>query len=56
MEKEENEYFYAYRRLPTKDLVEELRRREGVEASTLAPNVEATVKASGPAIVLVIID
>lgn len=53
---EENEYLYAYHRLPTKDLVEELRRRDGVEASTLALNVEASVTVSGPAIVLVIID
>ena len=53
---EENEYLRAYKRLPTKDLVEELQRREGVEASMLAVDVEASVKVSGPAIVLVVID
>lgn len=37
-------------------LVNELSRREGVETSTLAPYTEATIKVSGPAKVLVVID
>lgn len=41
---------------PTRDLVDELSQREGVETSTLAPCVEAVIKVSGPAKVLVIID
>ena len=41
---------------PTCDLVNELSQREGVETSTLAPCVEAVVKVSGPAKVLVAID
>lgn len=40
----------------TKELVDELESRTGVEVSTLAPNVNASVGVSGPAIVLVVID
>lgn len=42
--------------ISTRELVDELRRRTGVEVSTLAPNVDASVEVSGPAIVLVVID
>lgn len=42
--------------LKTKDLVAELSRRDGVDVSTLAFDVDASVKVSGPAIVLVVID
>lgn len=37
-------------------LVGELKRREGVEAVVLGPDEEATVTASGPAVVLVVND
>jgi hypothetical protein len=42
--------------IETWQLVKELRKREGVETSTLSPDTEACVKVSGPAIVLVVID
>lgn len=41
---------------PTCDLVEELKKRDGVETSTFALGVNATVEASGPATVLNVID
>ena len=40
----------------TKDLVEELRGRTGVEVTTLAPSATATIRVEGPAIVLSVID
>ena len=40
----------------TCDLVEELQRREGVDTTIVEPYVDTEVKASGPAIVLVVID
>lgn len=40
----------------TKELVEELRRREGVEATIAEPYQDVEVKVNGPAIVLVVID
>lgn len=40
----------------TKDLVEELRRREGVEATIAEPYEDAEIKVNGPAIVLVVTD
>lgn len=42
--------------IPTCDLVEELQKRGGVEAHTIGPSAEITVKANGPAIVLVVVD
>lgn len=42
--------------IPTCELVSELRSREGVETTVLSPTAEATVSASGPALVLVVID
>lgn len=40
----------------TKDLVEELRRREGVEATIAEPYEDVEIKVNGPAIVLVVTD
>lgn len=40
----------------TKELVEELKQREGVEAHIIGPSALITVQADGPAIVLVVID
>lgn len=40
----------------TKDLVEELRRREGVEATIAEPYEDVEIKVIGPAIVLVVTD
>lgn len=42
--------------IETEALVTELMHRDGVETTTLAPDVFADVKATGPAIVLVVID
>ena len=42
--------------VPTCELVEELKRREGVESVELSPYAEATVAAEGPAVVLVVTD
>lgn len=41
---------------PTAQLVEELKKREGVEANEIGPTAKITVDADGPAIVLVVID
>lgn len=40
----------------TKDLVEELRRREGVEVTIAEPYEDVEIKVNGPAIVLVVTD
>ena len=40
----------------TKELVDELRTRDGVEAHAVGPNASMTVKAEGPAIILSVID
>ena len=40
----------------TKDLVEELKRREGVEATIAEPYEDVEIKVNGPAIVLVVTD
>lgn len=40
----------------TKDLVEELKTREGVEATIAEPYKDSEVRVSGPAIILVVID
>lgn len=40
----------------TKDLVEELQKRDGVETTIAAPYQDKTVSVNGPAIVLVVID
>lgn len=40
----------------TCELVEELKKREGVEARLAEPHEDLTVKINGPAIVLIVID
>lgn len=40
----------------TKELVEELKQREGVETHVIGPSALITVQADGPATVLVVID
>lgn len=42
--------------VPTCELVEELKGRDGVEASIAEPYQDVVVKVNGPAIVLVVID
>lgn len=40
----------------TRELVEELRQREGVEATIAEPHKDIEIKVNGPAVVLVVID
>lgn len=40
----------------TCDLVEELKKREGVETHVIGPSAKLAVEADGPAVVLVVID
>lgn len=40
----------------TRELVEELRQREGVEVTIAEPHKDTQIKVNGPAIVLVVID
>lgn len=40
----------------TYELVEELKKREGVEVKTAEPNKDMSVSVNGPAVVLIIID
>ena len=40
----------------TKELIDELRNREGVETTIAEPYEDVTVSTNGPAIVLVVID
>lgn len=40
----------------TKDLVEELQKRDGVETTTAEPYQDKTISVNGPAVVLVVID
>lgn len=56
MKNKKPDYWIVLASAPTCKLVKELEKREGVETSALAPCVEAVVKVSGPAKVLVIID
>lgn len=42
--------------IPTKELVEELSGREGVEKITAEPYEELNIPVSGPAVVMVVID
>lgn len=42
--------------IPTKELVEELTKREGVEETVAEPHREVVIKVNGPARVLVITD
>ncbi|MCD8218919.1 MAG: BC1881 family protein [Ruminococcus sp.] len=43
-------------RIETRELVEELRKREGVETKIAGPYEDITVTVNGPAIVLVVMD
>lgn len=43
-------------KVSTKDLVEELEKREGVETTIAEPYQDKTVSVNGPAIVLVVTD
>lgn len=45
-----------FKEVSTKELVEELKQREGVEAHIIGPSALISVQADGPAIVLVVID
>lgn len=42
--------------IPTCELVAELEKRDGVETNKISPSASITVKADGPAVVLVVID
>lgn len=42
--------------ISTKELVKELKSREGVETTVVEPYAEKVIKANGPAIVVVVID
>jgi len=42
--------------IPTKDLVEELSKREGVKMNIADPYKDVDIKVNGPAIVLTVID
>ena len=46
----------SFDNVSTKDLVEELRRREEVEATIAEPYEDVEIKVNGPAIVLVVTD
>ncbi len=46
----------SFDNVSTKDLVEELRRREGVKATIAEPYEDVEIKVNGPAIVLVVTD
>ena len=43
-------------KVPTKELVEELQRRDGVETTIAEPYQDTEIKVNGPAVVLVVID
>ena len=43
-------------KIATKDLVEELSKRNGVEAKELEPHKEESISVCGPVIVLIITD
>lgn len=43
-------------KITTRELVHELEKREGVEVHKIGPSASASVRADGPAIVLVVID
>lgn len=46
----------SIKEIPTYELVNELKKREGVERHEIGPNASLTVHTEGPAIVLVVID
>lgn len=43
-------------KITTYELMEELKKRDGVEAQTAEPYKDLTVSVNGPAVVLVVID
>ena len=47
---------YSLTEISTKDLVEELKKREGVEATIVEPYIDDEIVASGPSILLVVTD
>lgn len=47
---------YSLAEISTKDLVEELKKREGVEATIVEPYRDNRVIVNGPAVVLVVTD
>lgn len=55
-EKGDEQIMASLDNVSTKDLVEELRRREGVEATIAEPYEDVEIKVNGPAIVLVVTD
>lgn len=54
--KKGREKMRAFDGVSTRDLVEELRQREGVETTIAEPHKDTEIKVNGPAIVLVVID
>lgn len=54
--KKVREKMRAFDGVSTRDLVEELRQREGVETTIAEPHKDTEIKVNGPAIVLVVID
>ncbi len=42
--------------VPTKALVDELSKRDGVEMQTAEPHQDMHIKVNGPAIVLIVVD
>jgi hypothetical protein len=53
---ERNEGMKSLKDFTTKELVEELTKREGVDKTTAAPYEEKIIEVSGPAVVLTVID
>lgn len=47
---------YSLAEISTKDLVEELKKREGVEATIVEPYRDDEVVVNGPSVVLVVTD
>lgn len=46
----------GWRSVPTAELVNELRRREGVKTTVAEPYQDVNIKVNGPAVVLVVTD
>ena len=42
--------------IPTKELVEELKKREGVKAEYAEPYQDKSLSINGPAVILIIVD
>lgn len=54
--KEKDKMKCSLAKTSTKDLVEELRKREGVEATIVEPHKDNSVIVNGPAVVFVVTD